>query len=171
GFEDTILVTRGAYGRWGGLTEDRIKHIVKTERADPLVDADLIHGIGERVDATGEVLRELDEAEVETALRYLVDEKGAEAIAVSLLWSFANPIHEQTIKKVAARVAPQAYCTRSSEIAPLPGEYERTSTAVINAYCGGITQSYLADLHSKLSATDYRGQTMVMQGYCEVGRA
>ncbi|TFL14576.1 hydantoinase/oxoprolinase family protein [Pusillimonas caeni] len=165
GFEDTILVTRGAYGRWGGLTEDRIKHIVKTERAAPLVAPELIHGVGERVDSVGEVLRELDPDEVEKAVRYLVDEKGAEAIAVSLLWSFANPANERTIKEVARRVAPDAYCTLSSDIAPLPGEYERTSTAVINAYCGGITQSYLADLQGKLSDTAYRGQTMVMQGY------
>ncbi|WP_353194897.1 hydantoinase/oxoprolinase family protein, partial [Pusillimonas noertemannii] len=165
GFEDTILVTRGAYGRWGGLTEDRIKHIVKTERAAPLVAPELIQGVGERVDSVGDVLRELDPDEVEKAVRYLVDEKGAQAIAVSLLWSFANPANERTIKEVANRVAPGAYCTLSSDIAPLPGEYERTSTAVINAYCGGITQSYLADLQGKLSDTAYRGQTMVMQGY------
>lgn len=165
GFEDTIHVTRGAYGRWGGLTEDRIKHIVKTERARPLVAADLTHGVGERVDAAGEILRELDPAEVEKAIRHLVDEKGAEAIAVSLLWSFANPKNERLIKDVAQRVAPDAYCTLSSDIAPMPGEYERTSTAVINAYCGEITQSYLADLQKKLSGTAYRGQTMVMQGY------
>lgn len=165
GFEDTILVTRGAYGRWGGLTEDRIKHIVKTERAAPLVAADLIHGVAERVDSVGDVLCELDPAEVEQALRYLVEEKGAEAIAVSLLWSFANPVNERLIKQTAQRVAPDAYCTLSSDIAPLPGEYERTSTAVINAYCGGITQSYLSDLQNKLADTAYRGQTMVMQGY------
>lgn len=165
GFEDTILVTRGAYGRWGGLTEDRIKHIVKTERASPLVSADMILGVGERVDSIGEVIRELDEAEVENALRYLVEEKGAEAIAVSLLWSFANPINERKIKDIARLVAPNAYCSLSSDIAPLPGEYERTSTTVINAYCGGITQSYLAELQGKLSDTAYSGQTMVMQGY------
>src|SRR5690606_5281878 len=113
GFEDTILVTRGAYGRWGGLTEDRIKHIVKTERAAPLVAPELIHGVGERVDSVGDVLRELDPEEVEKAVRYLVEEKGAEAIAVSLLWSFANPANERTIKDVARRVAPDAYCTLS----------------------------------------------------------
>ncbi len=165
GFEDTILVTRGAYGRWGGLTEDRIKHIVKTERAAPLVDADNIVGVAERVDAAGEVVRPLDTEAVEQAIRYLTQERGIDAIAVSLLWSFANPAHEQAIKEIAARVAPQAYCTLSSEIAPLPGEYERTSTAVINAYAGRITQSYLADLEKRLAETAYRGPIMVMQGY------
>ncbi|HWK59955.1 MAG TPA: hydantoinase/oxoprolinase family protein [Eoetvoesiella sp.] len=165
GFEDTIKVTRGAYGRWGGLTEDRIKHIVKTERAAPLVDPALVLGAPERVDAAGEVLRELDEKEVEKMLEFLVNEKGVDAIAVSLLWSFINPVNERLIKEVAARVAPNVYCTLSSDIAPLPGEYERTSTAVINAYAGKITQSYLTDLEKRLAETAYRGQIMVMQGY------
>ena len=45
GFEDTLLATRGAYGRWAGLTEDRIKHPVKTDRAPPLVAPDCIAGV------------------------------------------------------------------------------------------------------------------------------
>ncbi|TAL80117.1 MAG: hydantoinase/oxoprolinase family protein [Burkholderiaceae bacterium] len=165
GFEDTILVTRGAYGRWGGLTEDRIKHIVKTERAAPLVDPGLIVGAPERVDAVGEVVQELKESDVEKMLNFLIKEKGVDAIAVSLLWSFINPVNERLIKKVAARIAPDVYCTLSSDIAPRPGEYERTSTAVINAYAGRITQSYLTDLEKKLAETAYRGPIMVMQGY------
>jgi N-methylhydantoinase A len=165
GFEDTILVTRGAYGRWGGLTEDGIKHIVKTERAAPLVAADNIAGVPERIDSEGEVVRALDSAAVEQAVRYLTQERGVDAIAVSLLWSFANTAHERAIKDIVARVAPNAYCTLSSDIAPLPGEYERTSTAVINAYCGRITQRYLAGLEKRLAQTAYRGPIMVMQGY------
>lgn len=165
GFEDTLLVTRGAYGRWGGLTEDKIKHIVKTERAEPLVPAERIVGLSERVDATGSVLKALDPAEVEAAVRYLVNEHGVDAIAVSFLWSFINEKNEQLIKDIVKRVAPDVYCTLSSDIAPMPGEYERTSTAVINAYSGRITKSYLADLESRLAATAYRGPLMVMQGY------
>src|ERR1700723_1408226 len=45
GFEDTVLTTRGAYGRWGGLSEDRIKHPVKTEPAPPLADPDCMVGV------------------------------------------------------------------------------------------------------------------------------
>ncbi|RIY39011.1 hydantoinase/oxoprolinase family protein [Neopusillimonas maritima] len=165
GFEDTILVTRGAYGRWGGLTEDKIKHIAKTERAAPLVPAERIIGISERTDAEGQILKELDPHEVEKAIRHLVEEEGVDAIAVAFLWSFINETNEQMVKEIAAKVAPNVYCTLSSSIAPLPGEYERTSTSVINAYAGRITQSYLADLEQKLAQTAYRGQIMVMQGY------
>lgn len=165
GFEDTVLVTRGAYGRWGGLTEDRIKHPVKTERAPALVDADAIVGIAERVDYKGAILRELDEAQVEQAVRYLIDRRKVEAIAVSFLWSFYNPTNERRVKALIERVAPGVYCTLSSDIAPVPGEYERSSTTVINAYAGQITRAYLSSLETLLADTGYRGPVMVMQGY------
>lgn len=165
GFEDTVLVTRGAYGRWGGLTEDRIKNPVKTERGAPLVDPDCIAGIKERVDYKGEILQEIDEAEIERVVRFLVDEKGVKALAVSLLWSFYNSANEKKIKEIVHRLKPDIYCTLSSEIAPVPGEYERTSTTVINAYCGSIARSYLQSLQELLSNGGYRGPIMVMQGY------
>ena len=93
GFEDTLLATRGAYGRWAGLTEDRIKHPVKTDRAPPLVAPDCIAGVPERVDYKGAVLRELDEEAVRRAVRSLVEDDEVEALAVSFLWSFYNDSH------------------------------------------------------------------------------
>ncbi|PSJ56861.1 hydantoinase/oxoprolinase family protein [Pseudaminobacter soli (ex Li et al. 2025)] len=165
GFEDTLHITRGAYGRWAGLTEEKIKHPVKTERAEPLVSHDAVVGIRERVDSSGEVVLPLDEAAVEAGIRSLVEEKGVEAIAVALLWSFLHPEHEARIRKIAERVAPGTYVTLSSDIAPVPGEYERSSTAVINAYSGKIAHAYLTDLQNLLGSKGYDGQIMVMQGY------
>ncbi len=165
GFEDTLLVTRGAYGRWGGLTEDRIKRPVKTERAPPLVEADCIAGVPERTDYKGAILQELDDVATERALRLLIEGKRVEAIAVSFLWSFYNSTNEEKVKAMIRRIAPHVYCTLSSEIAPVPGEYERSSTTVINAYAGRITQRYLASLEDLLAKTAYTGPIMVMQGY------
>ncbi len=165
GFEDTVLTTRGAYGRWGGLSEDRIKHPVKTERAAPLVDPDCIVGVPERVDYKGAVLQELDETAAEAAIRFLIGDKRVDALAVSFLWSFYNPENERKIKKLLKGIAPSVYCSLSSEIAPIPGEYERTSTTVINAYAGRITNNYLHSLQSLLEKAGYRGPVMVMQGY------
>jgi N-methylhydantoinase A len=165
GFEDTLLITRGAYGRWGGLTEDRIKHPVKTERVPPLVASDCIVGVPERADYKGAILQYLDEAAAEAAVRFLIDDKGVEAVAVCFLWSFYNAGNEQKVKKIIERVAPQIYCTLSSEIAPLPGEYERTSTTVINAYAGKIANRYLGNLQDLLAKAGYGGPVMVMQGY------
>src|ERR1700730_5641449 len=165
GFEDTVLTTRGAYGRWGGLSEDRIKHPVKTERAPPLVDPDCIVGVAERADYKGAILQPLDEAAADAAIRFLIAEKGVEALAVSFLWSFYNPENERKVRKLIERIAPQVYCTLSSEIAPIPGEYERSSTTVINAYAGRITSNYLGSLQTLLQKAGYHGPVMVMQGY------
>jgi N-methylhydantoinase A len=165
GFEDTLLITRGAYGRWSGLSEDRIKHPVKTERAAPLVAPGAIRGVSERVDYKGAVLCALDEAATEGAIRALVDRHGIEALAVCFLWSFYNPAHEQAVRAIVERVAPGLYVTLSSEIAPVPGEYERTSTTVINAYAGALARNYLSSLERRLGAAGYGGPLMVMQGY------
>src|SRR5215467_6398600 len=80
GFEDTLLVTRGAYGRWAGLTEDEIKHPIMTDRAPPLVPFERIQGVTERIDYKGAVIADLDEPAVERAVRYLVGEEKVEAI-------------------------------------------------------------------------------------------
>ena len=165
GFEDTLLVTRGAYGRWAGLPEDEIKHPVMTERAAPLVPADRICGVPERMDYKGAVVRELDEAATETALRHLVEEKRVDAVAVCFLWSVFNSAHERRVREIMHRIHPEVFVTLSSEIAPVPGEYERTSTTVINAYAGRITRSYLNGLQSLLQQNGYAGPVMIMQGY------
>ena len=165
GFEDTLLVTRGAYGRWAGLPEDRIKHPVKTNRAAPLVPADRIRGVPERVDYKGTTIREFDEAVAEAALSYLLDDKQVEAIAVCFLWSFYNPEHERRVRDLIGRISPETYVTLSSDIAPVPGEYERTSTTVINAYAGRIASDYIANLQKLLGRQGYTGPLLVMQGY------
>ncbi len=165
GFEDTLLVTRGAYGRWSGLTEDGIKNPVMTSRAEPLVATDAIAGVRERVDCDGDVVEALDLAGAEKAVRFLIEERQVEAVAVSFLWSFFNAAHERAVRDIIKRVSPQTYVTLSSDIAPVPGEYERTSTAVINAYAGAIAHDYLNALEGLLRTHGYRGQTMVMQGY------
>ncbi|HUT48816.1 MAG TPA: hydantoinase/oxoprolinase family protein [Alphaproteobacteria bacterium] len=165
GFEDTLLVTRGAYGRWGGLPEERVKHPVATDRADPLVPMERIRGVRERVDYKGAIIQPLDEAEAERAVRSLIEDEGVEAIAVSFLWSFYNPAHEIKIKDIVKRISPETYVTLSSEIAPVPGEFERTSTAVINAYAGRMSKAYINNLERQLAERGYAGQIMVMQGY------
>ncbi len=165
GFEDTLHITRGAYGRWAGLTEGQMKHPVKTDRAAPLVSRDAVVGLAERIDCDGDVVLPLDDAAVAAAVRHLVQDKGVEAIAVSFLWSFLNPAHEARVREIVAQVAPETYVTLSSDIAPVPGEYERGSTTVINAYAGQITRNYLTDLAAQLAARGYAGATMVMQGY------
>ena len=165
GFEDTLLVTRGAYGRWSGLSEEGLKHPVATDRPAPLVPYDLIRGVTERVDYKGAIIQELDEAEVAESVSYLIDEQQVESVAVALLWSFANPVHEQRIRAVINARNRAIHVSISSEIAPLPGEYERTSTTVINAYAGQVVSHYINNLQRLLGEFNYQGPVLVMQGY------
>ena len=164
GFEDTLHVTRGGYGRWSGLTEDKMKNMVHTERAEPLVKRKNIKGIPERVDYKGSIIRKMDENALEKTFKDLIGD-GVDAIAVSFLWSFYNSTHEKKVAELIKKYYPKTYVTLSSDIAPSPGEYERTSTTVINAYAGEIAKNYIESLEKLLNKNGYTGPLMIMQGY------
>src|SRR5271170_4118937 len=108
----------------------------------PLVERRLRVEVDERVNAAGGVDRPLDEASVERAVRFLVGE-GVAAIAVCLLHSYLNPAHEERVKEIAARLAPELILCISAEVLPVINEYERSSTTVINAYVRPIVERYL----------------------------
>ena len=111
----------------------------------------------ERVAATGQVVISLDERAVEAVLDRVVA-AGAEALAVCLLFSFANPSHEQTIKRLAeARGLPVSL---SSEILPEFREFERASTTALNAYVSPLMARYLQRLTSS-PAPPLRGEGSV----------
>src|SRR5437763_10307450 len=99
----------------------------------PLVERYLRQVVDERIDYRGEIERALDPADAERAVNALLAEK-VEAIAVCLLNSFANPVHEAMLKAIIIRKAPRLPLSVSFEILPEIKEYERTSTTVINAY-------------------------------------
>src|SRR5204863_7739455 len=99
----------------------------------PLVPRRLRVEIDERVNAQGGIDRPLDEASVERAVRFLIEE-GVEAIAVCLLHSYLNPAHELRVKEIVSRRAPDVTLCVSAEVLPVINEYERSSTTVINGY-------------------------------------
>ena len=115
----------------------------------PLVPRFLRKGVVERVDARGKVITGLDETSVVEAVKYFKTQK-VESIAVSLLFSFANPAHERRIKELIKKHYPKAYVSLSFDVAPEFREYERTSTTVINAYLQPIIDRYLTTLKQKL---------------------
>jgi N-methylhydantoinase A len=164
GFEDTLFAMRGGYGRWSGLTEAEKRNPVDTDKLPPIVPRALIRGIQERTDAQGQVMAAADEAEVEAAVRALL-EAGAEALGVCLLWAFVNDQNEETVRRIVERLRPGIFLTLSHDIAPIVGEYERTSTVALNARLGPVVGQYLDRLRERLTGLGFAGQLLVMQAY------
>lgn len=160
GHEDAILIGRGAQWTDGTRISER-RNLAVQHKPAPLVNRDMIVGVAERVDSTGTVLRPLDEEDVRRKLRQLVD-NGARAIAVSLLWSFQNPVHERLVRKII-REEYKGYhvgylpVVLSHEVVGKVGEYERTMTAVLDAYLQTSIKFELETTWDQLRNNGYRG--------------
>ncbi|GAB3345158.1 hydantoinase/oxoprolinase family protein [Modestobacter lapidis] len=160
GHEDAILIGRGSQWTDGTRLAER-RNLAVQFKPKPLVERDMIVGITERVDSAGSVVRELDEDDVRTKLRELVD-KGARAIAVSLLWSFVNPEHELRIRKII-REEYKGYhvgylpVVLSHEVVGKVGEYERTMTAILDAYLQTSIKFELETTWDELRKHGYTG--------------
>ena len=121
------------------------------EKPDPLADLQLTRGVAERVDARGEIIKPLDETQALAAIEELL-EAGAESITISLLHSYANPVHEQRLKSLIEQRDHNVPVSVSSQILPEFREYERTLVTVMNAYVRPRMQAYLQNLEDKLRA-------------------
>jgi N-methylhydantoinase A len=128
----------------------------------PLVERYLRVVVDERVNVHGGIDRALSLADAAAAVDKLLAE-GVEAIAVCLLNSFANPVHELMIKEIITRRAPDLLCCISFEVLPEIKEYERTSTTVINTYIMPIVARYLATLRQELDRQGIGAPLLLMQ--------
>ena len=136
GFEDVLVIGRQARPELYNLN---------AVKPPALVDDGLRLGVSERVVASGEVLEPLSERDLRTLLKKLKHEK-VEAVAISLLFSFLHPEHEERIAETLAAL--DVPLSISSRILPEYREYERTSTVVINAYLQPLMGRYLKRLSS-----------------------
>jgi N-methylhydantoinase A len=143
GFIDVLEIRRVGRPR-EGLYDFWVDH------PPPLVPRYLRMGVVERVNSKGEVLVPLDVGSAVEAVDYL-KRQGVEAIAISLLFSFRNPIHETQVAEICRDRFPEAHLSLSSEICPEFREYERTSTTVINAYLLPVSERYVENLVSRLA--------------------
>ena len=118
--------------------------------------------LDERLRADGSIETPLNEAQVIDIAKRIRDE-GIEAIAISLIHAYANPVHEIRIREILRQVlGDSVYLTCSHEILPEIREYERTSTTVVNAYLGPVVVSYLHSLIAKLRAIGMTGPVQIM---------
>ena len=132
------------------------------EKPAPLVERYLRLVVDERVNTGGDIVHPLDPADAEAVVDRLLSE-GVEVIAVSLINSFANPTHEQMIKEIIGRKAPDMPVCISFDVLPEIKEYERTSTTVINAYLLPIVSRYLANLQEQFADASIEAPILLMQ--------
>ena len=132
------------------------------EKPPPLVERYLRMVVDERVNAAGEVVRPLARDDARRAVRRLLDE-GVDAIAICLVNSYANPVHERLVAEAVAELAPGLPCCASFDVLPEIKEYERTSTTVVNTYVLPIVEKYLKTLRQGIDSKSISAPLLIMQ--------
>lgn len=152
GFRDVLNMRRGLKAR----------QFEKYAPPVPLVPRHRVHVVDERITVDGEVRVPLNEQDVRDAAASLREE-GVEAVAVSCLWSFRNPVNERRIGVILEEELPGVYVSLSTEVLPQIRVYERHSTTALNACVGPVLKRYLVRLEEELSGHSFKGALLVMQ--------
>ena len=155
GFPDTLLLKEG------GKAET---HNLRMEYPDPYIPRSLTFEIPERISAEGTIECPLDEQEVRRLLTEFKTKK-IEAIAVCLLWSIANPVHEKRVGELIEELLPGVPYTLSSEINPILREYRRASSTAIDASLKPLMQEYLLTLEKDLRNAGYENDILVSTSF------
>ena len=142
GFEDVLEIGRQNRANLYDLGIDR---------SPPLVPTELRFGVPERVDQAGGVVT-APRPEDLSKLVSTLDDADVDAIAVVLLFSFLNPLHEELVAEALAGLKSNPYVSVSSQVVPEFREYERTSTVVVNSYVGPLMSRYINQLENALGA-------------------
>ena len=123
---------------------------ISVDRPPPLVPRHRCLAVRERITAEISILEPLDENGVRAAAARF-RELGVEAVAVCFLSSYLNPVHEQRAAEILAAELPDCSISISSQLSPEYREYERASTAVINAYLTPVMGAYLDSLEQRIA--------------------
>jgi len=114
GFKDHFIIMRS--GRGVGVPDVEKVRYSRAAKPEPLVPYTFTEEVRERIDYAGRVLVPLDEADARRAIQSLLD-MGVEAIAIFLLWSFRNPVHEARLRDLVHEMAPSVSVTAGSDLA------------------------------------------------------
>ncbi|MGD9601155.1 MAG: hydantoinase/oxoprolinase family protein [Gammaproteobacteria bacterium] len=155
GFPDVLLLKEG------GKAEP---HNLRMEYPDPYIPRRYTYEVVERINAEGGVETPLDEAALRRVLATFPG-RGIEAVAVCLLWSIANPHHEQRVGELIAETLPGIPYTLSHQLNPILREYRRASSTAIDASLKPLMQKYLSDLEADLRAAGYRNDVLVSTSF------
>lgn len=153
GFRDVLIIGRQKRYETYDLYMDK---------PAPLVPRRAIFEVKERLDHKGAVIEPLDEASVDAMVK-AVAAGGYESVAVALLHAYANPAHEKVVGDALKHALPDIPITLAAEISPKFREYERTSTAVANAYVRPIVEQYIERLEGALRDHGFQKSMFIMQ--------
>ncbi len=166
GFEQILHVARGQ-------TPGPLAGWIIMLKPDPLAPLELTRGLSARVTARGREVTPLDEKEVRRHISEL-HAAGIEALTVSLINSFANPVHERRVAEIALDMHPDLPVTISTDILPEFREYERTLTTVMNSYVRPKMRLYLDNMKRKLEDAHLKGKMNIVRsdgGVMSLGHA
>ena len=126
----------------------------------PFVPRDRTFEVRGRIDARGNEITPLEEDDARHAVDYF-KRCPVEAIAVSLLWSVAEPAHERRVGEIVGALWPDVPVTLSHALNPIPREYRRTIATAIDAALHGIVPAYLGRLESAVREAGFSGTLLV----------
>jgi N-methylhydantoinase A len=153
GFRDVLEIARGN-------RPDLFN--IHYEKPLPFVPRYLRQEVEERMNYKGEVVQALHKERLKEIIEYFKKEK-VEAIAVSFLHSYSNPVHEIETVEYIKGLWPEVAVTASHEVTREWREYERTSTTVLNSYVKPIASSYVDRLENKLKEVGNKSNKYIMQ--------
>src|SRR5215218_141451 len=131
-------------------------------KPEPLADLENTVEVDERIATDGTVVRPLDEDDVRAQLTRLAG-RGIQALAVSLINSFADPAHEKRIGELATEILPGVPVSLSSDVLPEMREYERTLTTVANGYVQPQVKKYVQNLSDRLREGGVAGELAILR--------
>ncbi len=150
GAKTALITTEGFRDVIEMRTESRFEQYdLNLNLPDPLLPRQMRYTVPGRVDANGQILVDLDRADVEAVVAQIAA-GGYTSVAVGLIHSYLNPTHEQLVRDVLAERLPDVSVSISSEVSPQMREYERFNTVVANAYIKPLMASYLGRLEDRL---------------------
>ena len=134
---------------------------INIDRPTPLVPRYLRWGVRERLNVHGQALIPLAEDSVTTLIPD-IDKFEIAAVAIGLIHSYANSMHEERVAEILSKARPELSITLSSEVCPEIREYERQSTASANAYVQPMMSRYLRELDSRLTKLGFNCPFLLM---------
>ncbi len=161
GHRDSIFIMN-VEGRYLGSSPDELQNVLGQGKNHGLIPKRHALEVVERIDRDGNVVVPLGEDSVRIAVSNLLAE-GIRSIAVSLLWSFKNPVHERRIRELIHEIDPDVFVALSSEVSPRIREFARNATTIMSSQIGPGLGEYLGVLEGRLREQGLVGPVLVMQ--------